>query len=204
MTGAAFGIVGSSAQVDERELALRIVDATEMRRRLDEDDFHGRPHMGLEQVPAMRRRIAFSDHDMSVHLRLTVVDRDGSGKRQYFDLLADRNTICAGGGRVARCALAALCRSRRRGSTDPPDALARRPRHGCRSLRDPPAAGNARARDLGYGGSVPESRVRGALCQRPDVPLERIKGGKHFTPEDHPERIVAALRSLIDEVIGNF
>ena len=32
------------------------------------------------------------------------------------------------------------------------------------------------------------------------VTLERIEGGKHFTPEDHPERIAAALRSLIREV----
>lgn len=32
------------------------------------------------------------------------------------------------------------------------------------------------------------------------VTLERIEGGKHFTPEDHPERIAAALRSLISEV----
>lgn len=31
------------------------------------------------------------------------------------------------------------------------------------------------------------------------VPLERIEGGKHFTPEDHPERIADALRALIRE-----
>ena len=29
--------------------------------------------------------------------------------------------------------------------------------------------------------------------------LERIEGGMHFTPEDHPERIAAALRSLVTE-----
>lgn len=32
------------------------------------------------------------------------------------------------------------------------------------------------------------------------VPLERIEGAKHFTPEDHPDRIAAALQSLVDEV----
>jgi pimeloyl-ACP methyl ester carboxylesterase len=32
------------------------------------------------------------------------------------------------------------------------------------------------------------------------VQLERIDGGKHFTPEDHPEPIAAALRGLIEEV----
>ncbi|GHA79301.1 alpha/beta fold hydrolase [Cognatilysobacter bugurensis] len=32
------------------------------------------------------------------------------------------------------------------------------------------------------------------------VAFERIEGGKHFTPEDHPERIAAALDSLIAEV----
>lgn len=34
------------------------------------------------------------------------------------------------------------------------------------------------------------------------VPLERIQGGKHFTPEDHPDRIAAALQSLVDMVDG--
>lgn len=32
------------------------------------------------------------------------------------------------------------------------------------------------------------------------VPLERIDGGKHFTPEDHPDRIAGALASLVREV----
>ena len=32
------------------------------------------------------------------------------------------------------------------------------------------------------------------------VPLERIEGGKHFTPEDHPDRIAAALVALVAEV----
>ncbi|MBW3550289.1 MAG: alpha/beta fold hydrolase [Proteobacteria bacterium] len=31
------------------------------------------------------------------------------------------------------------------------------------------------------------------------VPLERIEGGKHFTPEDHPDRIAAAITALIRE-----
>lgn len=30
--------------------------------------------------------------------------------------------------------------------------------------------------------------------------LDRIEGGKHFTPEDHPERIAAALNALVLEV----
>lgn len=30
--------------------------------------------------------------------------------------------------------------------------------------------------------------------------LERIEGGKHFTPEDHPDRIAVALRALVSEV----
>lgn len=32
------------------------------------------------------------------------------------------------------------------------------------------------------------------------VALDPIEGGKHFTPEDHPDRIAAALQSLVDEV----
>ncbi|MDQ3206745.1 MAG: alpha/beta fold hydrolase [Pseudomonadota bacterium] len=33
-----------------------------------------------------------------------------------------------------------------------------------------------------------------------DVSMQRIDGGKHFTPEDHPEAIAAALDSLVREV----
>lgn len=32
------------------------------------------------------------------------------------------------------------------------------------------------------------------------VPLDRIEGGKHFTPEDHPDRIAAALGALVREL----
>ncbi len=32
------------------------------------------------------------------------------------------------------------------------------------------------------------------------VPLERIEGGKHLTPEDHPDRIAGALASLVREI----
>lgn len=32
-----------------------------------------------------------------------------------------------------------------------------------------------------------------------DTPLERIEGGKHFTPEDHPERIAKAIQDVLDE-----
>ena len=35
------------------------------------------------------------------------------------------------------------------------------------------------------------------------VPLERIEGGKHFTPEDHPDRVAATLQSLVDEVAAH-
>lgn len=31
------------------------------------------------------------------------------------------------------------------------------------------------------------------------VPFERIEGGKHFTPEDHPDRIAAAIEALVGE-----
>jgi pimeloyl-ACP methyl ester carboxylesterase len=33
-----------------------------------------------------------------------------------------------------------------------------------------------------------------------NAPLDRIDGGKHFTPEDHPDRIAAALNDLVREV----
>ena len=32
-----------------------------------------------------------------------------------------------------------------------------------------------------------------------DAPLDRIEGGKHFTPEDHPDRIAAAINELLGE-----
>lgn len=34
------------------------------------------------------------------------------------------------------------------------------------------------------------------------APLDRIEGGKHFTPEDHPDRIAAALNALVRETSG--
>lgn len=34
-----------------------------------------------------------------------------------------------------------------------------------------------------------------------DAPLDRIAGGKHFTPEDHPDRIAAAINApMVDNV----
>ena len=32
------------------------------------------------------------------------------------------------------------------------------------------------------------------------APIDPIRGGKHFVPEDHPERVAAAVQSLVDEV----
>ncbi len=33
-----------------------------------------------------------------------------------------------------------------------------------------------------------------------DAPLDRIDGGKHFVPEDHPERLAAAVQAVLEEV----
>lgn len=33
-----------------------------------------------------------------------------------------------------------------------------------------------------------------------DTPLDRIEGGRHFTPEDHPERIARSIQDLVDTV----
>ena len=31
------------------------------------------------------------------------------------------------------------------------------------------------------------------------APIERIEGGKHFVPEDHPERVAAAVHELLEQ-----
>ena len=31
------------------------------------------------------------------------------------------------------------------------------------------------------------------------APIERIEGGKHFVPEDHPERVAAAVNELLEQ-----
>src|SRR5918993_409874 len=32
------------------------------------------------------------------------------------------------------------------------------------------------------------------------APIERIEGGKHFVPEDHPEQVAAAVNQLLEQV----
>jgi pimeloyl-ACP methyl ester carboxylesterase len=31
------------------------------------------------------------------------------------------------------------------------------------------------------------------------APMERIEGGKHFVPEDHPEQVAAAVNELLEQ-----
>jgi pimeloyl-ACP methyl ester carboxylesterase len=31
--------------------------------------------------------------------------------------------------------------------------------------------------------------------------IERIEGGKHFVPEDHPERVAAAVNALLEQTV---
>lgn len=38
------------------------------------------------------------------------------------------------------------------------------------------------------------------LARDLDAPIDRIRGGKHFVPEDHPDRVAAAVQALADEV----
>ena len=44
--------------------------------------------------------------------------------------------------------------------------------------------------DIGYGYR---------LAHDLEAPLDRIEGGKHFVPEDHPERVVQAVRDLLSK-----
>ena len=32
------------------------------------------------------------------------------------------------------------------------------------------------------------------------APMERIEGGKHFVPEDHPEQVAASVSDLLEQV----
>lgn len=34
------------------------------------------------------------------------------------------------------------------------------------------------------------------------APLDRIEGGKHFVPEDHPDRVAAAVNDLLRHTTG--
>lgn len=38
------------------------------------------------------------------------------------------------------------------------------------------------------------------LAQQLKAPLDAIEGGKHFVPEDHPDRIAAAIQSVVERV----
>lgn len=40
------------------------------------------------------------------------------------------------------------------------------------------------------------------LAKQLKAPLDRIEGGKHFVPEDHPDRVVAAVRDVVDRMAG--
>lgn len=70
---------------------------------------------------------------------------------------------------------------------------------------------------VGYGESVPEGRDRDISVARQaayrrgwldelgvawdlDAPLERIDGGKHWVPENHPDTIATALKDLLGAV----
>jgi len=41
------------------------------------------------------------------------------------------------------------------------------------------------------------------LAKDLNAPLHRIDGGKHFTPEDHPDVIAAEINALIRTVDGS-
>lgn len=42
----------------------------------------------------------------------------------------------------------------------------------------------------------------GALARDLNAEIDVIKRGKHFVPEDHPDRIAGAVRSAIKEATG--
>ncbi len=55
---------------------------------------------------------------------------------------------------------------------------------------------------LVWGAADPFQKIRYGerLARALDAPLDRIDGGKHFVPEDHPDRVAAAVRAVVDEI----
>ena len=54
---------------------------------------------------------------------------------------------------------------------------------------------------LVWGAADPFQKVRYGerLARDLEASMDRIRGGKHFVPEDHPNRVVAAVQAVVDE-----
>lgn len=52
----------------------------------------------------------------------------------------------------------------------------------------------------GAADSFQKIRYGERLARALDAPLDPIDGGKHFIPEDHPDRVAAAVQTVVDEV----
>jgi hypothetical protein len=61
-----------SVQLNQRQPRLIVELPAQVGWLLDEDDFQGRTHSGLDEVSTMGRGILFRDHDMGVDRRFSV------------------------------------------------------------------------------------------------------------------------------------
>jgi hypothetical protein len=52
-----------------------------MHRRLGQHDLQRGPDMPFDEVPTMGRCIGFPDHNMRMHLRFTLIERDITDQR---------------------------------------------------------------------------------------------------------------------------
>jgi hypothetical protein len=73
--------------LDQRYSRFRIEFLLKMSRSLGQNQFAGRTHAGLQEVPAVGRPVGTSHHHMRMHLRLSVPEGDVADERKQFHLL---------------------------------------------------------------------------------------------------------------------
>jgi hypothetical protein len=78
-----------SLEPDETQAGLRVEATLEMTGRLEEKHLQRRPHVGFDQVAAMRRAIALPHDGVGVDARLPFSNTNVTHEREHLDLLPD-------------------------------------------------------------------------------------------------------------------
>ena len=106
--------LGKFVRGRSRQSALFIMVFSQMRGRLDQNDFKCRPHMSVQEVAASGRAVGSADHHVHVDLRFTVLERHIANERKDLDLFTHRDflVLLRFPVEVAECHLAELRRSR--------------------------------------------------------------------------------------------
>src|SRR5437899_12422241 len=62
-----------SSGIDQRDAEVRALATAQMRRRLDDGDFQGRPHDPLEEMATPRRAVVEAQHRVQMQAGLAIV-----------------------------------------------------------------------------------------------------------------------------------